>query len=62
MRRILCIALCCLAGCGQKHPTEEEQLEKSIKDAIPIIKATQEQAVEAQQQAQQQNQPIEPSR
>jgi hypothetical protein len=53
MRRILCIALCCLSGCGQKQPTQEE-LNKSVNDAIPIVKAAQEQAIKAQQQSQSQ--------
>lgn len=44
MKRLLLVIFCCLAGCGAKEPTDEQKLEKSLHDAVPIIKATQEQA------------------
>ena len=44
MKRLLLVIVCCLAGCGSKEPTEEQKLEKSLHDAIPAIKATQEDA------------------
>ena len=44
MKRLLPIILCCFAGCGSKEPTDEQKLEKSLQDAGPIIKATQDRA------------------